>query len=583
VPSSIPHKAHNLPGSGGGRSKKTNKTRKQYLCQPVKYPVTRNNSPTNIRCINIIGNYYVESMQILQGNMAASGSKKVVRSLLTEEDEFMEIDSPQGSTHKRTPGATKDTTEKSSKKKSKGAAELQVIIPEATSRKYWLGFSYMEQIAREAEIPECTSEGSIEDLVAKGYLRHEVEERENSIISFPRIPQTLYPSARSDKVLGRHYNLTQLPFEVETNPDTGLSLDFHITIYFEQPKTPFEHDEILIKAQERFEQMAILLRGTRPFILQLDHGYSYMGKLAKGFDTVARNNLLSIKFESPILQDITAQNLFQTVLLDNFERNLEYEVIGVQKGTTNTYAWVVTTTPNQAAKVKEHYIRVQGEILYPTIPKIEIGRRRLEALDQKEKRDCLKLCFYNLPKRATMEMITHAIKEKMGAKNVIDIYYHASVGQKHSGKANVECLNPIVYKQFLEKTILILGSYVEFTPHPKSLEGTAPPTEDKLKLYGFQDNNTALVNTIEALENRTTTNSGLTKEDVEAIVEKGGKRLKKEILDEAQAYAEKLHDNMKEEMLGIQNSLAKALEGMQNITTALLSSSSSTKQLNGLG
>jgi hypothetical protein len=626
VPSSIPHKAHNLPGSGGGRSKKTNKTRKQYLCQPVKYPVTRNNSPTNIRCINIIGNYYVESMQILQGNMAASGSKKVVRSLLTEEDEFMEIDSPQGSTHKRTPGATKDTTEKSSKKKSKGAAELQVIIPEATSRKYWLGFSYMEQIAREAEIPECTSEGSIEDLVAKGYLRHEVEERENSIISFPRIPQTLYPSARSDKVLGRHYNLTQLPFEVETHPDTGLSLDFHITIYFEQPKTPFEHDEILIKAQERFEQMAIplgngilhpitvfckhtkqkedpriwagiikahllkpeihaidLLRGTRPFILQLDHGYSYMGKLAKGFDTVARNNLLSIKFESPILQDITAQNLFQTVLLDNFERNLEYEVIGVQKGTTNTYAWVVTTTPNQAAKVKEHYIRVQGEILYPTIPKIEIGRRRLEALDQKEKRDCLKLCFYNLPKRATMEMITHAIKEKMGAKNVIDIYYHASVGQKHSGKANVECLNPIVYKQFLEKTILILGSYVEFTPHPKSLEGTAPPTEDKLKLYGFQDNNTALVNTIEALENRTTTNSGLTKEDVEAIVEKGGKRLKKEILDEAQAYAEKLHDNMKEEMLGIQNSLAKALEGMQNITTALLSSSSSTKQLNGLG
>jgi hypothetical protein len=84
-------------------------------------------------------------------------------------------------------------------------------------------------------------------------LRHEAEELENSIISFPRVPQTLYPSVRSDKVLGQYYNLTQLLFEVETNPDTGLSLDFHITIYFEQPKTPFEHDEILIKAQERFE------------------------------------------------------------------------------------------------------------------------------------------------------------------------------------------------------------------------------------------------------------------------------------------------------------------------------------------
>jgi hypothetical protein len=180
------------------------------------------------------------------------------------------------------------------------------------------------------------------------------------------------------------------------------------------------------------------------------------------------------------------------------------------------------------------------------------------------------MCLYNLPKRATMEMITHALKEKMGAKNVIDIYYHASEGQKHSGKANVECLNPIVYRQFLDKTLPILGSYVEFTPHPKSIEGTAPPTEEKLKKYGFCDNNTALVNTIEALENRTAPNIGLTKEDVEAIVENGGKKLKKEILAEAQAYTEKLHDNMKVEVLEIQKALGKALEGMQNIATKLL-------------
>jgi hypothetical protein len=59
------------------------------------------------------------------------------------------------------------------------------------------------------------------------------------------------------------------------------------------------------------------------------------------------------------------------------------------------------------------------------------------------------------------------------------------------------------------------------------LEGSLPPTEEKLKQYGFCDNNTALVNTIEALENMTSTNSGLTKEDVEAVVEKGGKKLKR--------------------------------------------------------
>jgi hypothetical protein len=42
--------------------------------------------------------------------------------------------------------------------------------------------------------------------------------------------------------------------------------------------------------------------------------------------------------------------------------------------------------------------------------------------------------------------------------------------------------------------------------------------------------------------------------------------------------AEKLHDNMKGEVLEIQKALTKALACMQNITTILLSSSSS--QLN---
>ena len=134
----------------------------------------------------------------------------------------------------------------------------------------------------------------------------------------------------------------------------------------------------------------------------------------------------------------------------------------------------------------------------------------------------------------------------------------------------MECLNPIVYRQFLDKILPILGSYVEFTPHPKSIEGSASPIQEKLKKYGFYDNNTALVNTIEALENRTVPNIGLTKEDVVAIVENGGKELKKEILTEAQAYIEKLHDNMKVEVLEIQKALGKALEGMQNIATKLL-------------
>ena len=262
--------------------------------------------------------------------------------------------------------------------------------------------------------------------------------------------------------------------------------------------------------------------------------------------------------------------MFKAVLEDSFESNLEYEITWVQKGTSNTYAWIIAATRTKLQRLKKNRIRIQQEILQPILPKNEATKRRADTPDLKDRRDWLKLCLYNLPKRATIEMIIHALKEKMGAKNVVGIYYHASKGQKHWGKANVECLNPIVYRQFLDKILPILGSYVEFTPYPKSIECSAPPIEEKLKKYGFCDNNTALVNTIEALENRTAPNIGLTKEDVEAIVENGGKKLKKEILVEAQAYTKKLHDNMKVEVLEIQKALGKVLEGMQNIATKLL-------------
>ena len=44
-----------------------------------------------------------------------------------------------------------------------------------------------------------------------------------------------------------------------------------------------------------------LLKETRPFILQLDNGDSYLGKVAKGYDAIAKNNLLLVKFENPNL------------------------------------------------------------------------------------------------------------------------------------------------------------------------------------------------------------------------------------------------------------------------------------------
>jgi hypothetical protein len=323
-----------------------------------------------------------------------------------------------------------------------------------------------------------------------------------------------------------------------------------------------------------------LLRGTRPFILRLDDDELFLGKVAKGYDTVAKNNLFSVKLTSKSLEGVTAHSLYREVLEDSFFRKQEYEITGVQKSASQDFAWIVAPTPNQAKKIREYKIRVQQEVLQGTVTKAEATRKRNATPEQRAQRDCLKLVVYNLPPTKSTEVITFAIKEKMGEKNVVDIFYHNSDGEKHSGKANIECLSPIVYRQYLDKTIAILGKYIEFTPHPRSLEGVAPPSQEEIKKFGFFDNNQALVDTLEVVQNAPPSSSSVTKDDIIAIVEgaveNGNKRLKKEmhkemdslkeiVVEQANSYAEQLTDNLKMELEDVKNALEIALAGLKNI------------------
>ena len=58
-------------------------------------------------------------------------------------------------------------------------------------------------------------------------------------------------------------------------------------------------------------------------------------------------------------------------------------------------------------------------------------------------------------------------------------------------------------KEVLKKNGELLGKYVEFNPHPKSLDGTNAITNEELVRLGFQDVNTTLANMVEAIENAT--------------------------------------------------------------------------------
>ena len=117
---------------------------------------------------------------------------------------------------------------------------------------------------------------------------------------------------------------------------------------------------------------------------------------------------------------------------------------------------------------------------------------------------------------------------------------------------------------------------MEFSPHPKSLDGIDAPSAVELVRLGFSDVNTALANTIQALENAPS--KGYTKADlskmVKEAVSKGANDIRKEIsvlkgeiVDEAKLYADKVqaesNRNSRVQIALLQKQMRLTLETLQ--------------------
>jgi hypothetical protein len=180
-----------------------------------------------------------------------------------EDEDIMEIDFPAQS--------LKRLLEEKEKNQNKGAAHgkrirepTKAITEESTSIhqvkfKFWLGFEVMKKLAKEQGLEELFNDESIADRITRGIPRKETEELECVSISYPRVPQTLYPSERSDGINGQHFNLTQLPQEIEIDPISRLSKDFHIAIHFQLSNNPLMHNHVKELVQERLDDMKIPL------------------------------------------------------------------------------------------------------------------------------------------------------------------------------------------------------------------------------------------------------------------------------------------------------------------------------------
>jgi hypothetical protein len=351
----------------------------------------------------------------------------------------------------------------SSQKKAKG----KEIMPQRPP--FWLGYHALNAIACENGEPlEPTL--SVSELVKFGMVHDEALEHLEAVPSFPYIPQEAWPSKRIDGKEGGHFNLTQVPFDVEVD-EGGFALDY------------------------------------------------------------------------PTLKDKKWFQLHEEIVKDSFKRGYEFKITNVQKNDSAEFAWIKTPSPDQAKKIKTYKISFFNEIM-------EVNFASTEKLseDDKARKNAVVLIAKNLNKTKTTTALEEGIKKLFGEENVAGIFFRLEKG-KHVGSCNVQCLNAAVYKKYVKQNHPILGKYVEFSPHPKSLDGIDAPSPLELTRLGFADVNTALANTIQALENAPS--KGYTKADlskmVEEAVNKGAvvirkemRLLKEEIVEEANIYADKV-------------------------------------------
>ena len=179
----------------------------------------------------------------------------------------------------------------------------------------------------------------------------------------------------------------------------------------------------------------------------------------------------------------------------------------------------------------------------------------------------------------------------MREKNVLNVFFKTDDKGKLTGVCNVQCLSATIYKKFVKKSHKICNKYVEFAPHPNSLDGISKPLGEELTRLGFNDVNTTLANTVEAMENAPS--NALEKKDINKIVEEAvakdtaivrnemqtmETRLTSQAKNFATYAAEKAAKALKKEMATLRQTLSKTMAALESTDMLDKEDSSSDKE-----
>jgi hypothetical protein len=169
----------------------------------------------------------------------------------------------------------------------------------------------------------------------------------------------------------------------------------------------------------------------------------------------------------------------------------------VLKSTDQKHAYVIAASPDQQSRILRFAVAVEGENITPIPTKEKL------TVVMIAKKNYLVLIAKNLNKASSPEQVEKELRTLIGEKNVVNVYFLRAEARMHTGIANMELLNAHIYKKFTKKTHKLQNQYMRFNPYPRSLDGTAVPSNDILREWGFQDVNTALVSIVEAIKNAT--------------------------------------------------------------------------------
>ena len=380
---------------------------------------------------------------------------------------------------------------------------------------------------------------------------------------------------------GHHFNSTQISNGVEVS-EFDYALDYQIAICFEIENIALSKEHVLQIVEERFRTMNIklgtllgskpiailcahnsntwngivkvhlktpqvdgeaLLNGLRPFILKLDESRTFRGKVCKPCDNIAPPKLISTRIHSVSLIGKSFHDIHYEIVDEGFRRGSAFEVTSVQKHADQDIAWIRSTSPEEALKIRAEKFFMDSEVFVPRFaPQGKLSE------DDKAKKQALQVIAQGLNKVKTREDHIASLKNFIGAENIVNIFF-----KEGEMSCNVELLNPAVFTKFSRKNFKSLGHYVELVPHPRSLHGKFKPKQEDIVKWGFTDIFTALQNTVQTItvkEGETYTkkeldellNIAVTKSSEAALTEvrKEMGSLKTVIITEAKTYAEKV-------------------------------------------